>query len=129
MPFASNTKNKMIKALTEALDDQIQPSMGTIRQGAKDAVKQLDVVDSAATANATDAEYIKRGDDRTLTFFTPTTVTDRRGTYYPVFPFYGWSTSRKFGPRNWLRLGAAKAMQAIGFNGGSLPNPNQTFRK
>lgn len=129
MPFASDTKRKMLRCITNAIDDDVRRKINTINQDARDAVYQLDVVDTRATAEATKAEYKKQGDNRTLSFFTPTTVKNKYGTYYPVFPFYGWGSSRRYGARNWLRLGAAKAMFSLGYSVKNLPNPNETFRK
>lgn len=129
MPFASNTKRKMVKCLTDRIDSKVKANLSGIKDDAKQAVYQLDVVDSTATAEATTATYTKQGDNRTLKLFTPTTVTDRYGTYYPVFPFFGWGSSRKYGARNWLRLGAAKALRRLKFDARNLPNPNERFRK
>lgn len=100
--------------ITQGLFDKIKKKQNKLDETATNYVKRAfswfkkPVFQSGYTQKTTKA-YSFWGDKRlVLRFKTPNDAPSGDGQYrgYAIFPLRGWSTSRKYGKRNWLEKGA-----------------------
>lgn len=70
---------------------------------------------SGYTKNSSHAKFVFGQNKMLIRFITPNDKPAGDPSYggYAIFPFYGWSTSKKYGPRNWLKKAATLTKERL----------------
>jgi len=128
MGFKAGTKRKITRAYDKGLEKRLTTLLPTFKKIAQDSVTDLDVFDTGETKKGTGAELDLGGNNRSINLYTRGVQNDL-GEFYPKYPYFGLGSSRKYGPRPWLKLAASKIVAGLGLKQGNLPNANKTFKK
>lgn len=106
-------KKKIFGDLMDALDSKALRVQKRATRNAKVAAKQLDVFDTGRTIENTFADVKRKSPSIITILFITTWIDGKGGHFYPVYPYYGVGTSRRYGPRKWLELGAKMTAREI----------------
>ena len=97
--FSKNAKNIIFKDFK----DEVRKNINSVNytQEVKKDIKALDVYDSGLTFDKSKGYIKEQPRQFKIILETPKSVTND-GIFYPIFPFFGLGTSRKYGPRKWF---------------------------
>lgn len=122
----TSSLNAAKKELEKCLETQLRKDLARHKAMASKAVLQLDVEDTGETARETTVKHdFSNSNQKVVTFYTPPEIEARKA----IYPYLGLGSSRKYGPRDWLALGAALMFAFYNIKDNRLPNPNTTFTK
>lgn len=118
--FTQKARRKVKVSMKRELDVTVNKNMPKISRDSAKSVIDLDVYDTGETFKNTKAEY--KSSKNTIVFST-------RGVKHSKYPFFGLGTNARHGRRDWLSLGASKAVQTLGLKRGNLPKPTKRYKK
>ncbi len=121
--FKKGTLKKIQNDFLGALSRKVSEAEKIGTKNVKKEILSLRVFDTGLTHNKTFVEIKKAEKSFLIRFITPSSVR-RKGKFYPIFPYYGLGTNRKYGARPWLRNSAIKTLGELG-RGKMLKNANK----
>lgn len=116
--FKKGTKEKIQNDFLKALSRKVSDAEKIGTRNVKKEILSLQVFDTGLTHDKTFVEIEKdfSGKGFYIRFITPESV-QRKGKFYPIFPYYGLGSNRKYGARPWLRNSATKTLGELARGG------------
>lgn len=114
--FKKGTKEKIESDFLKAVFQNSKEAERIGTRNVKKEILDLQVFDTGLTHKETFVSVKNDKTGSTIQFITPSSV-KRKGKFYPIFPYYGLGTNRKYGARPWLRDSAVKTLGDLGGKG------------
>ena len=108
--FTADSKKKILEKLFDTiLAKKTKQLQVESQKMVKDVIMELDVYDTGLTHDKTYTEVKANKSEGkfTISFISPKTII-RNKVWYPIYPYYGLGTNRKYGPRPWLEIAAKR---------------------